>query len=75
MHAMGRGHGIYLPWNVPRKITVGRKLELTGLLGPVVHDLNVPRLHKYGHKQTQSEGGRCTENTINGVYSREMSAS
>lgn len=33
---------IYLPRNVPGEITVGRELELAGLFGPVIHNLNVP---------------------------------
>lgn len=40
---------IYLPRDVPGEITVGRELELAGLLGPVIHNLNVPGLHKHRH--------------------------
>lgn len=40
---------VYLAWNIPGEITVGRELELAGLLGPVIHNLNVSRLHKHRH--------------------------
>lgn len=36
----------YLSWNVPAEIAVGWELELAGVLGPVIHDLNVSRLQR-----------------------------
>lgn len=41
---------IYLAWDVPGEITVGSELEMAGLLGSVIHNLNIPRLHIRRHR-------------------------
>lgn len=45
---------IYLPWNILGEITVGRALELAGVLGPVIHNLNISRLYKYKHREKKA---------------------
>ena len=52
---------IYLPRNIPGEITVGRELELAGLFGPVIHNLNVPRLQKNRHSNAKSETNKHTK--------------
>lgn len=46
-----RGSLAYLPGHLFGKVAVGQKLQLAPVLGPVVHNLNVPCLVRDGSGQ------------------------
>lgn len=52
--------GAHLAWDVPREIAVGGEFEMTGVLGPAVHNLNVTRLRRTNSAlmTTEQQAGR-----------------